>query len=485
MKRIFIAGFQHESNTFSPYPTTIKSYEAYEVARGREIIDHYEGTRNELGGYIDVFRNSGDEIVPSVFAKACPAGPLTKESFDYFKDIIITDYKNAGHIDGIMLALHGAMLTEETEDGEGLLLRELRRVTGPDLPIVVTLDFHANITEDMVELSTALITSRYYPHTDFYERGVEGAELLLSVLSGKVRPTAAFKRIPLIYPHMPTDEGPLARLIPMLIDEDAINVSFIAGFARADITIMGSCIYALTDNDREKAGALCRKYYDDVMDHITEYRMQLTDPEEAIRTAMESEGLTVIADASDNPGSGAMGDATDIIHELIRMKVKDAVVISVWDPEVAKQAFEAGPGSNIGISLGGKSGNMVGKPVMAEAYVKAVTDGVYTIKGPMFKNITMHMGLTAVLCFSGITVVVVTNREQPFDEEALRSNGIEPLDHKIIALKSAVHYRAAWKKIADRMFTVDMPNITSIDELKVNFKKIPHPIYPFDEVTKE
>lgn len=486
MKRIFVAAFQHESNTFSPLPATVDSYRAYELARGQEIIDHYSGVKNEVGGYIDVLSREGAELVPSVFAKACPLGPLTRETFNYFRDMILDDYRKAGRIDGILLALHGAMLTEDSEDGEGMLLRALRDVTGPELPIIVTLDFHANITEEMTTLSTALVTSRYYPHTDFYERGVEAAELMLRVLDGKIRPTAAFRRIPLIYPHMPTDEGPLARLIPLLIDEGrrdgVILVSFIAGFARADISIMGSCIYALTDGDPVLARELCDKYCADVAAHIREYRMQLTEPDEAIRKAMTCKGPAVIADASDNPGSGAMGDATDIIHELLRHEVPDAIVASIWDPETVRQAAEAGPGATIHIRLGGKSGDRVGKPVETDAYVRFIGDGNYTVKGPMFRNVAMHMGTTAVLQFSGITVVTVSSREQPFDEEAFRSNGIEPLDHQIVVLKSAVHYRAAWKKIAGCMMTVDMPNLTSIDELKVDFKKIPRPIYPFDEI---
>ena len=488
MKRIFAAAFQHESNTFSPYPATLDSYRAYELARGQEIPEHYTGAKNEVGGYIDVLRAAGAELVPSVFAKACPAGPLTEETFAYFRDMILEDYRNAGPIDGILLSLHGAMLTESSEDGEGLLLRALRALTGPDLPIVVTLDFHANITEDMVQLSSALVTSRYYPHTDFYERGVEAAELLLKILEGKLRPTAAFRRIPLIYPHMPTDEGPLARLIPLLIAEGekkgVILASFIAGFARADISIMGSCIYALTDNDPALAKAICDSYYEDVLDHITDYRMQLTEPEEAVKRAMDCEGLAVLADASDNPGSGALGDATEILHALLRQGAKDAIVATIWDPETAEQAKEAGPGATISVRLGGKSGSLVGKPVETEAYVEFVGDGDYTVKGPMFTHVKIHMGLTAVLQFRGITAVVVSKREQPFDEEAFRSNGIEPLDHKIAVLKSAVHYRAAWKKIAKEMMTVDMPNLTSIDERKVPFRKVPRPIYPLDPPEK-
>ena len=490
MKRILIAQFKHESNSFTPKATTLDDYRKRSLVFGDEVVQRYAGTESELGAFLEIFGAREDvEILPAVDANACPGGPLTKETFDFIRDAIVNCCKEqlqkGEPLDGIALALHGAQITEETEDGEGLLLRAIREVVGPELPIVVTLDFHANLTKNMVELSSALFPARYYPHTDFYDRGMDAARMLLDILDGKAHPTAAMLQMRMMYPHMPTDEGPLARLTPMLKEEcekDGVYyAAFVAGFCRGDISVQGAAIYALTENDPAQAEEICRRYAQDVYDHLEDYKMELPEPEKAVAEAIAYDGLTVISDASDNPGSGLMGDATEILHELMRQKAEKVVVSSIWDPETVQQAFAAGPGKTIHVRLGGKSSNKVGAPIETDAYVKNLSDGVYRVKGPMCRNVLQFFGPTAVLQFAGITCIVNSSRNQTYDEEAFRSNGIEPLDSHIVVLKSAVHYRAAWRLVSDHILTVDMPNLTSIDEKKVAFRNVTHPIYPLED----
>lgn len=494
MKRVLLAQFKHETNNFNEKPTTLEDYRKRSLTFGEEMIARYAGSESELGAFIEILGASPDvEIVPAVDGNASPGGVVTRETYEFFRDAILHAYIEeelkaeqglCGHIDAIALVLHGAQITEDTEDGEGLLLRELRKVTGRDLPIVATLDFHANMTEDMVRNASALFPARYYPHTDFYDRGRDAARFLLDMLDGKVHPAAAMRKIRMIIPHIPTDEGPFRDLIPRLIGESAREgvhyVYFVGGFSRADISVAGSAIYAVTEGDAALAEEICGKYYRETVDRLEEFSLQLTEPAEAVAEAIAHEGLTVIADAADNPGSGLMSDATEIIHELLRQKAEKVAIAFLWDPETVEQAFAAGPGATVHVRLGGKSGPAVGAPVETDAYVKSISDGNFKVKGPMCRGVPQMTGRTAVLVFRGITCVVVSNRTQPFDEEAFRSNGVEPLDYRIVVLKSSVHYRAAWKLVCDHILTVDLPNITPFDERRVPFRNVPRPIYPLD-----
>lgn len=488
MYRILIGQFKHETNTFNEKVTTLDDYRRRNLTEGEALMTRNRGSESELGAFIEIFEKRGDvEIIPSIDADAIPAGTVTKETCDYIAGKIFDTYKKEEakkHIDGICLALHGAQVNGYSEDGEGWLLAALRRLTGPDLPIVITLDFHANMTKEMVELTTAMFPARYYPHTDFYDRGKDAANMILAVLDGKAHPTAAFKQLRMIYPHIPTAFEPIHGMINSMIAEaaaeDVYFVGFDAGFTRSDISIQGACVYAITENDKAKAEQLCQKYYDFILKNLESFEVKITDADEAVEEAMKHEGLSLIADAADNPGSGLYGDATEILHVLMRHGAKKVAVSTIWDPETAEQAFTAGPGKTIHVRLGGKSSDKVGAPVETDAYVKAVTDGNYVIKGPMKKGVQVPTGKTAVLTFGEFTVVVISNKTQSFDMESLRANGVEPLDFNICVVKSAIHYRAAWSQVSDHLLTVDMPNITSFDEKKVPYKNVKRPIFPLD-----
>ena len=498
MYRILISGFKLETNSFAENPTTLLDYEKRSHTKGEALIERYRGTESELGAFIELSEREDVELVPVIEGNANPGGPITRETYNYFKNAIIEGYRSAGHIDGILLSLHGAMIVEDNEDGEGELLAALRKEAGPGVPVMCTLDFHANMTEEMVQNATALFISRYYPHTDFYERGLDAAALMMKVLQGEAYPTAALKKIPLIYPHIPTSDGPMPGLIRDLIGESqkpGIHYAyFVAGFSRADISIQGACIYCVTDNNKVLAEEICEKYYGRIVSNIHEYGIDFPDPRKACEEAVKREGLTVLADAADNPGSGLTGDATEIVHLLIASgagestgtyegrATKGVAVGTIYDPEVVKQAFEAGPGAVIHVQLGGKSNPVVGKPVEIDAYVQSLSDGNYRIKGPMLKGVWQKNGPSATLLWNGFAFVVISNRTQTYDLEVFRHNGIEPLDYHILVVKSAVHFRAAYKLLDCTIVPLDMPNLTSFDERKVPYAHVPRPIYPLDEI---
>ena len=488
MYRILVAYFKHETNNFNEKLTTIEDYKKRALYDGPTMLRNFRGSKAEPGAFLDVFEKRTDvEIIPSFCADANPGGYVTKETFDYFKDWLINDYKKGareGGIDGIALVLHGAMITDFSEDGEGELLKALRDVTGPELPIVATLDYHANLTEDMVRYATALFPARYYPHTDFYDRGLEAAQMLLDVLDGKAHPFAVMKKIPMILPHMDTAEEPLCSLIQDFIDESKKSgvyyAYFVGGFSRANISIQGSAVYVITENDPVLAKEIADRHYCWILENLEKFELKVKDPVLAVKDAITSPEITVIADAADNPGSGLMSDATDLLHELIRQGADKVAVTLMWDPETVEQAFAAGPGATIHAKIGGKSSDKVGTPIECDAYIKTLSDGLYRIKGPMKKGVLQNTGRTAVLVAKGITFVLCSNRTQAFDEEAFRAFGVEPADYHIIVVKSAIHYRAAWRRWVKNLVTVDMPNITSFDERKINFDHVKRPIYPLD-----
>ncbi|MBQ0100810.1 MAG: M81 family metallopeptidase, partial [Lachnospiraceae bacterium] len=269
MYRILMAYFKHETNNFNDKLTTIEDYKKRAFYDGETMMKNYRGSKAELGAYMDIFEARPDvEIVPAFCADANPGGYVTKETFEYFKDQLIDAYKKGaaeGGIDGIALVLHGAMITDFSEDGEGVLLKALRDVTGPDLPIVATLDYHANMTDEMAKYATALIPARYYPHTDFYDRGLESAQMLLDVPDGKAHPTTALKKLPLILPHMDTSEEPLCSMIKTFIDESekpgVLYAYFVGGLSRANISVQGSAVYVITENDPALAEKIADEHY--------------------------------------------------------------------------------------------------------------------------------------------------------------------------------------------------------------------------------
>lgn len=490
MYRILLAYFKHETNNFNEKLTTIEDYKKRSFYDGTEMIKVCTGAKTEPGAYIDVFSEREDvEIIPVIMGDASPGGLVTKETFDYFKNAILNGYKVAlkdGGVDGIALVLHGAMITDFSEDGEGVLLKAIRDVAGENIPIVATLDYHANLTEEMVKYATALFPARYYPHTDFYDRGVEAAQMLLDILDGRAHPTCSIKKLPMILPHKDTAEEPLCSLINDLIGESekegVYYAYFVGGFSRANISVQGSVIYVITENDQALSDEISEKYYVRIMKNLESFDLILKEPVLAVKDAIADPDITVIADAADNPGSGLMSDATEIFHELIRQGATKVATALVWDPETVLEAFKIGPGATFEARIGGKSSKIVGEPVCGKAYVKSIHDGFFTLKGPMNTGALQNAGKVAVVELNGITFVLCSNRTQAFDEEAFRAFGVEPKDYHIIVVKSSIHYRAAWKRWIplDHIVTVDMPNITSFDEKKIDFDKVKRPIYPLD-----
>ena len=484
--RIAIGCIGHETNTFSPVTTTINNFKKGSYHRGDEIIDAFRETRTITGGFLDVAGQLNLQPVPLLWTFATPSGMVEHAAYEVLKTEFLTLLQNAGKLDGVLLDLHGAMVTDELEDVEGDLIQAVRETVG-EIWIVTTLDLHANITAKMARYSDVIIGFDTYPHVDCYERGFEAGQLLFGMNEGKIQPTMAYRQVPLLTapPAQCTMKTPMTDVLKALhaleTERGVVTATLSMGFPFADITDAGVSILVTTNGDM----ALAEDYADQFAAHIWEMREQFTFKLHAVESAIEIANQTdgkpiVLADGADNPGGGGPCDGTTILQKFMEADVQDAVIAVIADPESVAQAVEAGVGNNVQLNVGGKTDTQHGAPVPLRGYVKTLSDGRFILKGPMGRGTLGRMGTTAVIQVGGIEIILTERRIQPYDAEVLRSVGIEPRARKLIALKSAVHFRADYTPIAHQILDVDTPGVHSPNLFSYDYQKLRCPIYPLD-----
>ena len=430
-------------------------------------------------------------LVPVCALNASP-GPVTSQSiWEEVCNSLVYEIQNTAQVDGILLALHGAMVTEEMEDGEGELLQVLREYVGPDVPIVVTLDLHANVTSKMVEYATALFPCDYYPHTDFYKCGLRAARCIWDTINGKINPVMRGHKLDLIFPYVMTQSP---SFVPLLRKAQSwremgqlINASICHGFFASDIYDQGAAIVTVADGEPELAQLLADELAEDVWDARDYLGRSFYTAEQAIEILKEAKEFpVVIADVADNPGSGATTDSVVLLEKLIEHDVQAAALAVICDPQTVKQAFEAGVGAAINVDLGGKiAPEITGGPLHCNAVVKALNDGRVVNSGPMNNGVLMTYGDCAVLQIAGISVIVCSNHTQPYDLEVYRYCGIEPESMKVLIVKSAVHYRASFGTIAAQILDVETPALGPMRPQMLPLAHSRRPIYPLDECLSE
>ena len=476
----------HETNTFSPVLTTIDNFKKGSYHRGDEIINAFRGTRTITGGFLDVAEQLNLQPVPLLWAFATPSGMVEHAAYQTLKTEFLTLLQNAGELDGVLLDLHGAMVTEELEDAEGDLMQAVRETVG-ETWIVTTLDLHANITEKMAHYADVIIGFDTYPHVDCYERGFEAGQLLFGMNRGNVQPTMAYRQLPLLTapPAQCTMKSPMTEVINALhaleTERGVVTATLSMGFPFADITDAGVSVLVTTNGDM----ALAETHADRFAAHIWEMRDRFTfnlhSVEAAIEIANQTDGNPIVlADGADNPGGGGPCDGTTILRKFIEADVQDAVIAVIADPESVDQAVKAGVGNRVQLNVGGKTDTQHGAPVALTGSVKALSDGRFILKGPMGRGTAGNMGRTAVVQIGGIEIILTERRIQPYDAQVLRSVGIEPKARKLIALKSAVHFRADYTPIAHQILDVDTPGVHSPNLFNYDYQKLRRPIYPLD-----
>ncbi|MFP4200417.1 MAG: M81 family metallopeptidase [Clostridia bacterium] len=491
-KRLVIGQISHETNTFSPIATDLERFAQRSLAFGEDVLSSACGTRTGIGGYIDAA--GGDvELIPAVAASAVPSGLVTAEAYGELLRALLETIEEAmdskDGLDGVALCLHGAMVVEGIDDGEGDILSRVRNLVGPDIPVVASLDLHANMTQEMVQAADALFGYDTNPHVDAYERAIEAYRALEDIWIGRLRPVMHLEKVSMMPPtiNMRTAEGPMVELFEMASYHETKptvrNVSIFGGFPYTDVEFAGLSVLALTDADPDRAAEIGKSIAERAWQIRHQFLKELTPPEEAVRRAMAAKrGPVILADVADNMGGGGSGDTTVLLAHLVEAGARDVGFALMVDPESVARCIEAGPGERVKLSLGGKIGPEHGKPVDCEGTVRSLTDGRFINKGPMSTGVLTTLGKTALVDVDGIEVIVTENRVAPNDPEVFRHVGIEPTDKHILVVKSRGHFRAAYEPFAADIIEVDCPGFASPNLDHFDYRKLRRPIFPLDEM---
>jgi microcystin degradation protein MlrC len=482
---VAIGSLKHETNTFSVVAT---SWEDFSPVTGDEVTGMFRGTRSEVGGFIDDLEKNDVNYFVTTVAGATPSGPLVRGDFDRIVESIIMGLEGRGDVDGILLALHGAMVARGVPEAEAHLLKAVRRKVGETVPIMITLDLHGLISVDMVNQVNGIFGFDTNPHIDMYERGIEASEALLATLKGRIKPVVAFSKQRMIPPtiNQRTTEGPMVKLQDearkMESREGVINVSIFPAFPYADVERVGSSVVVMTDDRPELAKELADSLGGMMWDLRDKFLKPLTPLEEAVDRAVEAQrGPIILADVADNPGGGAPGDGTVILGELIEKGAKNVGFAIIKDPEGVEKAIEVGVRGRLDTSIGGKTDDFHGAPLSIKGRVKTITDGRFIHKA-MAVGTLADVGRTAVIDIDGVEVILTEKSHAPNDPEIFRRNGIEPTDKRVLVLKSRGHFRAAYESFAEEILEVDAPGLTSPNLSWFKYENIPRPIWPLDPI---
>ena len=472
-KKILIVQFRHETNSFCPKKADMQTYRNMTFLTGDQVFEKQRGLRSETGGFLAVLEKYDEfELIPSVALAATPSGPVTSEVYDFVLKEVTSVIKQHGSFDGVLINFHGAMVAEGHDDGEGDLLEIIRGMVGRDIPIITTLDLHGNVTDKMASLATALIPFNEYPHTDTYETGCKAAELMAETLLGKIKPVMSYRKIPFLQPLIPSASAELSPIYALAKElnnkPDVLSVRFTHGFFPADIAELGMAVLVVTDGNKKQADECADKLCRFITDNLSRLKATYVTLDEALdKITSSNDGPFVLADSSDNPGAGGLGDSTHILREILKRGVRGAAVATITDPAFVEKCIESGVGTTIETELGGWSDpDYSGGPLKVSAYVKKISDGKYKSKAQMSYGTEFKHGKTAVVEIEGNYVIVTSISRQPYDIEIFRNHGITPEDMKILVVKSSIHYRATFKDVAKEMiplalagYSVPIPQI--------------------------
>ncbi len=475
--RIGIGGFQHETNTFAPSRATWEDFAEKgggwpKLVSGPAMFQAVAGANIPVAGFIEAM--SQHTLVPTTWAAASPSGPVTKDAFERISALILQGLSDALPLDGVYLDLHGAMVTEHLDDGEGELLKRVRDLVGPDVPVVASLDLHANVTRAMVRHADALVCYRTYPHIDMAETGQRAASLLSLRLAGMPRPYASLRALPYLISlcWQSTDIEPSRSLyaqVGEIESRGATSLSFATGFPAADFPECAPTVWAYGTTQAE-ADAAAAEMARAVLNAERDFGGKLYTPDEAVEEAMrlarDANKPVVIADAQDNPGAGGSSDTTGMLRALIRHDARDAAIGLIVDPAAALAAHRAGVGNKVRIALGGHSGIPDDKPLDSEFIVEKTSDGRFDTHGAFYRGFHMDLGPSACLRIGGVRIIVASNKVQMADQEMFRFAGVEPTRAAILVVKSSAHFRADFTAIAQTILVCAAPGSMLMDAAK-------------------
>jgi microcystin degradation protein MlrC len=477
--RIAVGGFQHETNTFSPIPTELRHFEQPGswpgLQRGHDIIANLAGLNVSITGAVETLQAAGAEVVGTTWCVAPPSGKVTNDAFKVITGMLCEDLARAGPLDGVVLELHGAMVTEQFDDAEREIVRRVREVVGAT-PIAVTLDLHANLSDAFVHEVDCMEAYQTYPHVDIAATGVRVANVLLEIMASGEPLAKAVRRLDFLIPTpwQCTDIEPSRSIyarLRSLVDGDVRILAFTPGFNAADIPMCGPVVFGYG-----RSAAAIEAAVDDVhamlIDRESSFSGRLYSAKEAVVAAIvryDGTRPVIVADGEDNPGGGGTGDTTTILHELVAQRARGAVVAAICDPDAARVAHGAGEGARISLPLGGK---LDGNPFVGEFVVERLGSGRFVGTGPMYRGGTLDMGPMALLAIDGVRVIVASKASQPADQSIFRHLGLEPANQAILVLKSVVHFRNDFAALASEVIDTAASGLVPVDPRALPFRNL-------------
>ena len=484
MTRIALGAFLHETNTFAPTKATYADFVHGggwpAMSSGRDVPKMMRCMNAGLAGFIEAAEAEAWDLVPTIACGASPSAHVTKDAFERIVNVIVDGIASARPLDGVYLDLHGAMVTEHFDDGEGELLARVRKVIGEELPLVASLDLHANVTPKMVEHADALIAYRTYPHIDMANTGRAAARHLALLLKTKKRFAKAFRQLPFLIPinWQATLDEPAKSIYERLaaLESRAVpTLSFAPGFPAADFEHCGASVFAY-GRTQQDANAAADAIVALVESHEDDFDGKIYSPDEGVRHAMECAKTAtrpiVIADTQDNPGAGGNSDTTGMLRALVRNGATRAATGIIYDPGSAKAAHEAGVGATVRLALGGKSGIAGDAPYQENFVVEKLSDGKFLAPGPYYGGRQMAMGPSVCLRIGDVRLVVASHKAQLADRAMYRYVGIEPTEQKILVNKSSVHFRADFEPIAEKLLICAAPGAMPADTASLPWTRL-------------
>ena len=496
--RIAALGFHHETNTFQSVKTDYDSFADYEFLRGSQIADRHATSKFTLAGYFQSAQKFEFDLVPLLWAFTGPTGTITKDAFDRIATEMIDMLKENGPWDGVLLAQHGAAVSDEYPDMDGEISRRVREVVGLETPVVMTLDLHSNITQDQVDNTDAIVAFRTNPHLDPVERAVEASDILVKTIRGEVRPVQHLVQMPMIINivKQPTSFGPMKEIMDevdeVLEKPGVLSASCGQGFPYADVDQMGVSFLVVTDGDAELAEKQANWLARRAWDRRAELQNDSPSIEEAISSAMNApsdDRPTAIMDVGDNVGGGGTADSTHLLAEAIRqgLKGEQSLLLSLFDPSAVQACVSAGVGSTVTLKVGAGTDHLHGEPVEVTGYVRAITDGKFEEPKPIHGGFRFfdYGPSVALDTEDGHTIALHTVRGiGNMSREQYYFMGIFPEKYRVIICKGTVSPRAAYEPIAREIIMADSQGVTSANMSSFSYEHRRKPLYPFEPETK-
>ncbi len=489
--RVAVGGIAQETNTFTGIPTTMADFEGRggELSVGSAVIDDHRGVNSVMGGFIDELETSGADLLPTLHARATPGGPLTRETYERLRDDLLERLGDLPGFDAVLLALHGAMVADGYPDPEGDLLTRVRALAGTR-PVFAVLDLHANVSRSMVEAADLLVGYKTYPHVDMAACGRQAGAVLHRLVTHEVTLERSFVPLPMLLPsiRMRTidEHGPYALLqrhaaTLAAADDDVLELGLYGGFPYADVPFHHASVLVYHGRSPDRASALADDLAQRYWDARHAFLAVLEPAESAVERALAaSDHPVVLADVADNPGSGGAGDTPGLLRLLVGRDAPGSFVGILFDPESTEQAFALGEGGEASFALGGKVNPEHGPPVRARARVERLSDGAFTVTGPMMRGKRERLGRTALLRVGSVRVAVSEGRASVNDPAMLGMLGLDVRKLRVLALKVKGHFRAAFDPLVSQVIEAEAPGASMTDFTRLAYGQRLRPAFPFE-----